>query len=206
MFKLLGDGKITEENPGNLIQESKRPADLFIPEFVTGILFGLVIGVGFLVFQDQVGFFFSFRLVLFVTTYYIIIYDWIAYNNLLKEFPYAGHLGRFILDLTIFFIFFLLFISVSNFERYILILPFFFFMVPIWDQLALRQYKDRTEEEKKKLRIGRKIGLFFFSTFFALAIAYRFTVIRNYEVIRWIIVVLVWISFSLLLARFRPKP
>ena len=134
-----------------------------------------------------------FPLVMYITTWFIVIYDITAYIRLIDTYPYSGRYGRFAIDVSIFVILFVITISQSNLTLYLLFLTLFFSFIWSWHRVGLMQYNKNNEELKE----GKNDALIRIFSFAILTIVYGILSLTKYSLIlsnyySYIFVILIW--------------
>lgn len=155
------------------------------------ILFAVVIGQSFALLNSQEGYKSwlaqpsenTFGIATLLLIYGLVITSWVGYHRSIRFYPIKNPL-RFVIDISLLFVYYMGFVSAKNFEIIITwIFPFSFLLYTVWDALRLWEYHAQKSSAKDLIK-RFLISLFFTAGFFTIAAVYNHT-LKEKE-IEWI--------------------
>jgi succinate dehydrogenase hydrophobic anchor subunit len=156
----------------NINVDIKKETSEIYAHFID-ILFAVVIGQSFVLLNSQEGYKSwlaqpaenTFGIATLLLIYGLVITSWVGYHRSIRFYPVMNPL-RFVIDISLLFVYYLGFVNAKNFETIItLVFPFSFLLYTLWDAVRLWEYRARkssVEELFKRLLISLSFTLGFF--------------------------------------------
>lgn len=121
-------------------QTTKNNSDIYF--IIIQVLFGIVIGISFIDYHDDlVPFTPNFETLLIVTPYFTVLASFAGYSITIKNRPHRN-VTRFIIDLFLLYLYYQLIYSVQfHFKYFLAIFPLIFGSYIIWQILEYREWK-----------------------------------------------------------------
>lgn len=133
------------------------------------IIYALIIGSSFdFLKQNFIPFALKFDIFSIFLAYAAIVQSWIGYHRVIDTHSYKTSF-RFVIDLVVWFLFFILIFTANNFDYHIKIYPLVFFFLMLWRYGVIRDDFVR-EGWKKTLRALRTVVIYVITSSIAVII------------------------------------
>ena len=177
--------------------EYKKTSEIYLR--LADIIFGVIIAASFISFrEDLIPFDFSFRNMMLLVSYLIVVLSWVGYHKAVAEKPHKGW-TRFAIDLVLLFLYFYL-IFTENVEEFLLVTIGMFFLYLLWVAKRKFEYPPKPGHESRleSAKIYRSLAAFIISTImYNLYVIYVPTnptwIFYDAEVIDWLAIISVLI-------------
>jgi len=159
------------ENSNTNVDIKKETSEIYA-HFID-ILFAVVIGQSFVLLNSHEGYKSwlaqpaenTFGIATLLLIYGLVITSWVGYHSSIRFYPIKYPL-RFVIDISLLFVYYIGFVNAKNFETIItLVFPFSFLLYTLWDAVRLWEYrahKSSVKELFKRSLISLSFTLGFF--------------------------------------------
>ena len=121
------------------------------------VLFAVILGQSFALHRSEQGFKpyitqpleNAFVVATLLLAYGLVITSWIGYHKSVQAYPVRSPF-RFVIDVSLLFLYYFAFVNISNFEAFILILFCCFLLYSGWDATRIYEYFDKLKQSKSK--------------------------------------------------------
>jgi len=153
----------------NINVDIKKETSEIYAHFID-ILFAVVIGQSFVLLNSQEGYKSwlaqpaenTLGIATLLLIYGLVITSWVGYHRSIRFYPITNPL-RFVIDISLLFVYYIGFVNAENFETIItLVFPFSFLLYTLWDAVRLWEYrahKSSVKELFKRLLISLSFTL-----------------------------------------------
>jgi succinate dehydrogenase hydrophobic anchor subunit len=165
---------MNSENSNTNVDIKKETSEIYA-HFID-ILFAVVIGQSFVLLNSQEGYRSwlaqpaenTFGIATLLLIYGLVITSWVGYHHSIRFYPIKNPL-RFVIDISLLFVYYMGFVNAKNFEIIITwVFPFSFLSYTLWDAVRLWEYRAH-KSSLKELCKRFLISLFFTLGFFIIA-------------------------------------